>query len=437
MAAGDNEAAKAKYEQAMKLRAQRHGRTSLAAARSYCDMALWAHGEGDTVAAEQYLRDALAIREERLGPGHEETVTVMYNLALLLHETDRHGAAEVLMRDVVRLRKRGLGKYHPKVAKSITFLAEILAAMQTLDDAAEARQLFASAKSIAVRACGADHPLVAQILEHMAALVEPEDALPMLTHALRIRRDHSRFGPPSAEHVQRLLTKLRAVRDQKSAVIMRTGSGSTVIALPSHYAPPKVCHVFGLPPVEDPPPRRTPSLFRQALQAAVGDGSPETAADEDDDDSGESGDGKGESCEISSPDPSPLVVSLFSDAELSTLPDIESRNASAAVLDGRSAENGEGVEVKKKSKSKSKGKSKGKGKGKGKNKGKNKGKSKGKSKEKSKGKGKSKGKSKNKGKNKGKSKTDPPAPDAMEDSVDQSAMYKGKSEASVQSVVLT
>ncbi|MGD1808497.1 CHAT domain-containing protein [Dapis sp. BLCC M126] len=167
---------------------------------------------GNFKEAEPFLERALVIREKTLGADHPEVAETLQYLAATYGNLGKYTEAETLHRRALGIREKALGTDHPKVGESLKYLGVLFYSQGRL---AEAKPFFQRALvigaedsvdteytnlgflafansgmkgrtkppeallrwelAITEEALGADHPSVANILNHLAEIYRQQD----------------------------------------------------------------------------------------------------------------------------------------------------------------------------------------------------------------------------------------------------------------------
>src|SRR5262245_3739710 len=142
-----------------------HGAEHLHVAVAHNDLAFALENGGETARAERLYRRAIDLKRLLLGEEHPSFALSLHNLARDLSVRGKLAEAEGLVRRALAIKRRILGPDHSDVALSLIVLGRI-----RLDagDPADAEGLYCEALSIQRRALG-DHPLVATALTGIAS----------------------------------------------------------------------------------------------------------------------------------------------------------------------------------------------------------------------------------------------------------------------------
>jgi tetratricopeptide (TPR) repeat protein len=198
----------------------------------------------DMVAIRKLFEDALRLRQQQYGDGDPRTAQAARDLGLFLCRSGDAGSARRAMANAVRLDEKALGPAAPQTLEDVATLASVSPpaeaepllrraaespdpsvagpALTTLAGMRKQAGDLASAATLLRRAIEKadamekDAPTVALILNLLAQVVPPKEALPLLQRALAI--DQRKLGPQdpqTAEDAPKLATLQRAI-GQKS-----------------------------------------------------------------------------------------------------------------------------------------------------------------------------------------------------------------------------
>jgi hypothetical protein len=172
------------YEDALTRRLQTYGERDARSAQAARDLGLFLARSSDKAAARRALANALRLDDQALGPHAAQTLEDAATLAAISPAAQ----AEPLLR-------RAAGSPDPIVAgPALTNLAAI---RRSAGDLASAAQLLRRALEKAEASEGRDSPTVALVLNLLAQVVGPKEAVPLLQRALAI--DQQSFGPANPQ----------------------------------------------------------------------------------------------------------------------------------------------------------------------------------------------------------------------------------------------
>ena len=183
----------------------------------------------DPVALRKLFEDALARRQQAYGDTDARTAQAARDLGLFLCRSADRGSARRAMASAVHLDEKSLGPNAPQTLEDIATLASVspraeaepllrraaespdptiagpaltsLAAMRkAAGDSASAAALFRRAVEKAETVDGTDSVTVALVLNVLAQVVPPKEALPLLQRALGI--EERQLGPQNPQTLQ-------------------------------------------------------------------------------------------------------------------------------------------------------------------------------------------------------------------------------------------
>lgn len=162
---GDLAEAEAEQRRALRIELAMLGpdHPATATTRDGLGLRLSAQGKHEAAAAEH--RIAASVRERVLRPGHPHIALSRSNLAGALYMEGRYSEAEAVFRTVIKELAVGYGAASPRVAMARGSLAITL---QLQEDYAGAESEYQLALDALVKARGADHPLVARVRDNLA-----------------------------------------------------------------------------------------------------------------------------------------------------------------------------------------------------------------------------------------------------------------------------
>jgi tetratricopeptide (TPR) repeat protein len=203
------------YEEALARRQREYGVSDGRTAQAARDLGLFLQRAGDNAGARKALAEALRADEKAFGAAAEQTLEDAASLAALSPPAD----AEPLLRRAAE---------SPDATVAGPALTSWAAIRKAAGDRAGAAALLRRAVAKAEEAGGKDGPIVALILNSLAPLVEPAEAVALLERALAI--DRRTLGPREAQTVQcglGLAAALRRVgRVQEAAGLEREFNGA-------------------------------------------------------------------------------------------------------------------------------------------------------------------------------------------------------------------
>jgi tetratricopeptide (TPR) repeat protein len=197
----------------------------------------------DMVAIRKLFEDALRLRQQQYGDGDPRTAQAARDLGLFLCRSGDAGSARRAMANAVRLDEKALGPAAPQTLEDVATLASVSPpaeaepllrraaespdpsvagpALTTLAGMRKQAGDLASAATLLRRAIEKadamekDAPTVALILNLLAQVVPPKEALPLLQRALAI--DQRKLGPQDPQTVEdaRKLAALQHAIGQK------------------------------------------------------------------------------------------------------------------------------------------------------------------------------------------------------------------------------
>ena len=186
------------YEDALARRRQTYGDADARTAQAARDLALFLARSPDKLAARRALANALRLDDAALGRKSPQTLEDAAALAAISPRAE----AEPLLR-------RAAESPDPLVAgPALTNLAGL---RRDAGDVASAAQLLRRALEKAEASEGRDSPTAALVLNVLAQVVAPKEAVPLLERALAI--DQKAFGPADPQTIQdvrKLAALLRA-----------------------------------------------------------------------------------------------------------------------------------------------------------------------------------------------------------------------------------
>lgn len=175
------------FEEALARRQREFGDSDIRTAQAARDLGLFLQSIGDTAGARRALQQAVRIDEKTAGPEAESTLQDLGDLASI---SPPAAAAPLLL--------RASKSSDPTVAgPALSALAGI---RKAAGDRAGAADLLRQAIVRAEAVDGKDGPMVALVLNSLAAVAEPEEAAAALRRALEI--DGKAFGPKHARTMQ-------------------------------------------------------------------------------------------------------------------------------------------------------------------------------------------------------------------------------------------
>ena len=186
------------YEDALARRRQTYGDADARTAQAARDLALFLARSPDKLAARRALANALRLDDTALGPKAPQTLEDAAALAAI----SPRAQAEPLLR-------RAAESPDPLVAGPA--LTNLAAMRRATGDLASAAQLLRRVLEKAEASEGQDSPTVALVLNVLAQVVVPKEAVPLLERALAI--DERSFGsanPQTLQDVRKLSALLRA-----------------------------------------------------------------------------------------------------------------------------------------------------------------------------------------------------------------------------------
>lgn len=188
--AGDLEAARPYYEQALAIRIEILGEHHPDTATSLNNLGALLQTMGDYAEARPHLEQALAIYQEALGEHHPDTATGINNLGALLSAMGDLAGSRSYYEQALDIRRNVLGEQHPDTAQSLNNLGYLL---QEMGDLVGARPYQEQALAIRREVLGEQHPDTAQSLNNLGMLLQGlgylSAALPYLERALAIRME--------------------------------------------------------------------------------------------------------------------------------------------------------------------------------------------------------------------------------------------------------
>ena len=122
--------------------------------------------QGQYAEATKIAEKSLESAEKTFGPDHPKIATSLTNLAELYRAQGKYIEAEPLYKRSLAIREKALGPEHPDVAASLDNLAELYRAQGKY---IEAEPLYKRALPIYVKALGADDPIVGEVSEPSAS----------------------------------------------------------------------------------------------------------------------------------------------------------------------------------------------------------------------------------------------------------------------------
>lgn len=183
------------YEQALERRRKEFGATDPHTAQAARDLGLFLAGIGDPAAARPALAEAVRIDEQSIGAGAPQTLADLAELAAVSPPK----VAEPLW-------KRASSAQDAAVA------IRALMALGAAADRAAAPAYYRRALARQEEAAGPDSPAVPSILQALAGVVAPRDAIPLLERALVVgRASQGAYHPSNALVEAALASKLLAV----------------------------------------------------------------------------------------------------------------------------------------------------------------------------------------------------------------------------------
>ncbi len=174
--------ARARYEQALKIRVRLFSEGHPATTAALSNLATVDYATGDYPASKARLERVVAIRERTLGPNHPDLAAALGNLAVVLAATRHDVAARAAQERALRINESVFGPEHPDVARTLGNLA---ISYNDSGDHARALELHERALAIRTRKLGPEHPDVATTLDNLGKVHEK---LGDLDRAIETRR---------------------------------------------------------------------------------------------------------------------------------------------------------------------------------------------------------------------------------------------------------
>jgi hypothetical protein len=198
------------FEDALSRRQQEYGETDARTAQAARDLGLFLMRSGDTVSAHRAMANAVHLDEKALGPSAAQTLEDVATLAGVSPRAE----AEPLLRRAAESPDATIA------GPALTSLAEM---RKTAGDAPGAAAYLRRAVAKAEAVDGADGLTVALVLNALALVSPPKDAIPVLQRALAIHQQ--KLGPQHGQTVadaRQLAGLLRAVgRSADAAALER------------------------------------------------------------------------------------------------------------------------------------------------------------------------------------------------------------------------
>jgi hypothetical protein len=187
------------FEDALARRQQAYGDTDARTAQAARDLGLFLCRSADKASARRAMANAVRLDEKALGPNAPQTLEDVATLASISPRAE----AEPLLR-------RAAESPDPTIAGPA--LTSLAAMRKAAGDSASAAALLRRAVEKAEGADGKDSVTVALVLNVLAQVVPPKEALPLLQRALAI--EGQQLGPQNPQTLQdarRLASLLRAM----------------------------------------------------------------------------------------------------------------------------------------------------------------------------------------------------------------------------------
>ena len=186
---GSLDSAELAHREAMKIRAQVYGDSSVEVAESLNNLAVVELNRSQWAEAESLLRRSLALVRGRRGPEHPDLAAVMSPLATALDEQGKFGPADSFYLATLALKRKVLGETHPEV---IVTLGNYAASLFERGDLASATRV--SREALALRGAGlpVSHPLWGSSLgtlgRSLCGTGKREEGVRALRESLELRR---------------------------------------------------------------------------------------------------------------------------------------------------------------------------------------------------------------------------------------------------------
>jgi tetratricopeptide (TPR) repeat protein len=129
------------------------------------------HGRASFELAQSLFREAITVGRAALGNEHPRIAKTMTNLANVLRDSGRAAQAAPLLRDALRIEENTVGRHDPSYGRTLTSLA---AALRDMNCATEAEQLLREAIEVGEAALGRDHPDLAGRYNNLALMLEAQ-----------------------------------------------------------------------------------------------------------------------------------------------------------------------------------------------------------------------------------------------------------------------
>jgi CHAT domain-containing protein/lipopolysaccharide biosynthesis regulator YciM len=186
---GDNDKAKALFEQILKATLKVFGNEHPDTALARLGLGQFYLRIGDNAAAEEMLQQCLTSYRTVLGDEHTKTTNTMYTLAQLYRATGEYAKAESLLQECCALESKILGAEHPDAVLTVDLLAWTYHDMAAYD---KAEPLFQECLRIRSKVFGPRHADTVATMSSLARLYrtqgENAKAESLLSQALDIRR---------------------------------------------------------------------------------------------------------------------------------------------------------------------------------------------------------------------------------------------------------
>lgn len=123
------------YEEALQIRRQSLGRSSIDVAATVCNTGQTHHQKGNLDQAMEFYKEFLELAQRRLGTNHRDVAIIYKCMGDIFHERKDREQAKVMYEKALVVGKQALGPYHPELTSTLNKLGNLHYEMQDLDAA--------------------------------------------------------------------------------------------------------------------------------------------------------------------------------------------------------------------------------------------------------------------------------------------------------------